>query len=421
MSDFNVNIHQLRNDFSNTHSNPSIYRVNDSIRSTNEKAYDPMIISIGPLHRGKSHLKAMEKHKRRYREQLLENSGPLDVYKDAIRSMVKEARDFYAQEIALDDNEFLDMLVLDGLFIVEFLREYKLVDGGGVMRDRNPIFDSEYIVSHILRDLMLFENQIPMSVVEALFCLSKKDEKKEFKDLIWPLSRCHDMPHALTADDATRPKHLLGLVHSVKCFSFAQRRHSNHVKRCEKENINSAMDLTESGIVFRKKAAGKDCSDWLDITFEKRTLYIPELRISDETESLFRNMIAHEYYRSGSSPRYVSDYVFFLHCLMSSTKDVEVLRRCGVISNWLGGDARVYEVVDRLGTNVFNSRDFSYEDVFSSINEHCGLKWNKWIAVLRRHHFNNPWTMLSLVAAVVLLTATIVQTVFTVLSFYKKT
>ncbi|XP_047962339.1 UPF0481 protein At3g47200-like [Salvia hispanica] len=420
MSEFHVNIDQLGNGVST----PTIYRVDDSLRDslryTNEKAYDPMIISIGPLHRGKSHLKAMEQHKVRYLKKLLGNSGHVDMYKDAIRSEVKKARAFYAEEIGLSDNEFLDMLVLDGIFIVEFLREYKVVDGGRVRRVGNLIFDSVYIVSHLLRDLVLFENQIPLSVVEVLFHLSNRDDKQEFKDLFWPLTGCHDVPRAIMANDDDKPKHLLGLVHSVKCFSFAQLR--THEKRWEeKKNINSATDLKEAGIVFKKKpkVEGKDCG-WLDITFEKRTLYIPELMISDETESLFRNMIAHEYYLSGSRPRYVSDYVFFLHCLMRSTKDVEVLRRCEVIRNWLGGDARVYEMVDRLGTNVFNSRVFSYEGVFDGIHEHCEKKWNKWIAVLRRHHFNNPWTILSLVAAVVLLTATIVQTVFTVTSYYKE-
>ncbi|KAG6394861.1 hypothetical protein SASPL_145451 [Salvia splendens] len=418
-----VNIDQMLPEFCDKASTPSIHRVNDCLRNTNEKAYDPMIISIGPLHQGKPHLKAMEQHKMRYLKQLLGNSSIFCTYLNTIRNMEQTARDFYSHEIELDTNQFVKMLLLDGIFIIEFLREYSDVDGGGIKRDGNPIFGFEYVVSHLLRDLMLFENQIPIFVVEALFQLSNHNNNTEFKDLIWPLTKCSkkDVASALLPNDATRPKHLLGLVHSVKCFSFAQlRSHSNSAKRCEKKNINSATDLKEAGIVFKKKAKGEDCS-WLDITFENRTLYIPELVISDEMESLFKNMIAYEFYLPGSSPKYVSDYVYFLHCLVSNSKDAEVLRRYGVISNWLGGDARVYEVIVRLGTHAFKSRRFSYEGVFGSINEHCGRKWNKWIAVLRRHHFNNPWTVLSLFAAVVLLAVSIVQMVFAVLSFYKKT
>ncbi|XP_047956994.1 UPF0481 protein At3g47200-like [Salvia hispanica] len=416
-----VSIDQMLPEFCDKASTPSIHRVNDCLRNTNEKAYDPMIISIGPLHQGKPHLKAMEQHKMRYLKQLLVNSSIFCTYFNTIRNMEQTARDFYSDEIELDTNQFVKMLLLDGIFIIEFLREYKLVDGGGrVQRDGNPIFGFEYVVSHLLRDLMLFENQIPMFVVEALFQLSNHDNTK-FKDLIWPLTKCSKeyVASALFPNDA---RHLLGLVHTVNCFSFAQLpSHSNHAKHCEKKNINSVTDLKEAGIVFKKpEVEGKDYS-WLDITFENRTLYIPELVISDEMESLFKNMIAYEFYLPRSSPKYVSDYAYFLHCLVSSTKDAEVLRRCGVISNWLGGDARVYEVIVKLGTHAFKSRRFSYEGVFGSINEHCGRKWNKWIAVLRRHHFNNPWTVLSLFAAAVLLTVSIVQMVFAVLSFYKET
>ncbi|XP_047956859.1 UPF0481 protein At3g47200-like [Salvia hispanica] len=415
-----VDIDQMLRGFCYTATTPSIYRVNDCLRNTSEKAYDPMIVSIGPLHRGKPNLEAMDYHKMRYLKQLLGNPFPVEIYVNTIRNVEQTARNFYAQqEIALvDADQFAKMLLLDGIFIIEFLREYSDVDGGGIQRDGNPIFGSEYIVSHLLHDLMLFENQIPMFVVEALFQLSNHDNNTEFKDLIWPLTKCSkkDVANALLPNDAS---HLLGLVHSVKCFSFALL--CSHEKGWKEEkNINSATDLKEAGIVFRKKAAGKDCS-WLDITFKNRTLYIPELMISDETESLFKNMIAYEFYLPGSSPKYVTDYVFFLHCLMSSTKDVEVLRRCGVISNWMGGDARVYNVIVRLGTHAFNSRYFSYGGVFDSINEHSGRKWNKWIAVLRRHHLNNPWTFLSLVAAAVLLSLTMVQTVFAVLSFRKPT
>lgn len=36
------------------------YRVAPKLRSVNEKAYTPQIVSVGPLHRGKLELQAME-------------------------------------------------------------------------------------------------------------------------------------------------------------------------------------------------------------------------------------------------------------------------------------------------------------------------------------------------------------------------
>ena len=120
--------------------------------------------------------------------------------------------------LGLDAYEFTGILLLDG---IEFLREYKLVDGEELKRNENPIFESEYVASHVL----LFENQIPMFVLEALFQLSNHDDDKEFKDLVWPLLRLNDaslpniVPNASLLNDS---RHLLGLVHSVECFSFAR-------------------------------------------------------------------------------------------------------------------------------------------------------------------------------------------------------
>lgn len=39
------------------------YRVAPKLRSVNEKAYTPQIVSVGPLHRGKLELQAMEDQK----------------------------------------------------------------------------------------------------------------------------------------------------------------------------------------------------------------------------------------------------------------------------------------------------------------------------------------------------------------------
>lgn len=41
----------------------SIVRVPVEIRNVSEKAYEPVILAIGPCHRGKNHLMAMAEHK----------------------------------------------------------------------------------------------------------------------------------------------------------------------------------------------------------------------------------------------------------------------------------------------------------------------------------------------------------------------
>lgn len=381
---------------------PSIRRVSDSLRSTSDKAYDPMVISIGPLHHGKGHLKDMQNLKMTYLKDLV--GGSLDdSYVKAIREMEKDARAYYADTIELTSDEFVQMLLLDGSFIIHFLRNYEHnihLPGLG------------HGVTLILRDLMLFENQIPLRVLEKIFELSKdsnKNQETTLFGLIGPFLFESSAPDV----SSSGAEHLLALVHYAITLSF----HKNASSEVKMENIRSASELKEAGVIFEVELEN---SSWLDITFKNKIIHFPALVISDVTEPLFKNMIAYEYYLPTNEPRYFTDYAFFLQCLVHSSKDAELLRRIGIISNWLGGDARVYEVIERLGTNAQPSEKFSYSQVFCNVNRHCKLRRNKWLAVLRRNHFNNPWTAISLFAAAVLLTVSIVQMVYGTLSYHHR-
>lgn len=403
-----VDIDKMLCQFPDPPPSPSIYRVRGSLRSTDDKAYDPMVIAIGPLHRGKGHLKDMQNLKMRYLKELVKKSS-VGSYVNAIRGLERDARAFYAEEIKLKSDEFVQMLLLDGIFIIEFLHQYDL----GI-----PISGFGHVVTLILRDLMLFENQIPLFVLDELFKVSKNNNniRKKLSDLIWPFLSGSPAPDIASSG----AKHLLALVHCARTSSFAKILSSQVGCNGKVENIRSASELKEAGVVFKKVKNDKTrTNSWLDIRFENKTIYFPELEISDVTESLLKNMIAYEYYLPSDEPRYITDYAFFLHCLVHSSKDAELLRRMGIISNWLGGDARVYEVIERLGTNAQPSAKLSYLEVFRSVNCYCKLKRNRWLAVLRRNHFNNPWTAISLVAAAVLLSVGIVQMVYAILSYCK--
>lgn len=115
--------------------------------------------------------------------------------------------------------------------------------------------------------------------------------------------------------------------------------------------------------------------------------------------------------------KHVTDYAFFMHCLIRSTKDVETLRRSGILGNYLGGDDKVYYMLDRLVTNFLRSSDFCYSDVFERLNGHCSGRREKWMARLWRDYFNSPWSLLSFIAAAILLGISIAQLVFTILTY----
>ena len=51
---------------------------------------------------------------------------------------------------------------------------------------------------------------------------------------------------------------------------------------------------------------------------------------------------------------------------------------------------------------------------------HCKKRRNKWRAMFMKNYLSNPWVFISLVAAVILLIATIMQTIYTVVPFYTR-
>ncbi|KAL2543047.1 Plant protein of unknown function (DUF247) [Abeliophyllum distichum] len=401
-------IYTLLNSLSSapSESGPSIFRVGDHLRSINPEAYEPEIIAIGPFHHGKHHLQKMEQHKVRYLKLVLQrkDESSLERCVTAMRDLEDRARKCYAEDIKLTKDEFVEMLLLDGCFIIEFLRKFQ----NKKCRDKDdPIFQYGHIKNHLLDDLMVFENQIPFFIIHRLFDIIITDTGESINILIWPLQQKFPFTNVLE----TQHHHLLGIVHDLQCPSFAKRLSDNDPM----EYINAAIELQEAGISFKKSDSFSFC-----IKFENKKMFIPKWKITDSTESLFRNLIAYEYYLTGSPQRYVTDYAFFMHCLVHSSEDAKLLRLSGIISNLLGTDEMVYRLINKLGKNIFiNSEGFSYSNIFDNVNRHCGNKRNRWMATLRRDYFSSPWALISVLAAITLLVLTIIQTTFAILSYCK--
>lgn len=410
-----VSVDHVLEDYSSQH--PCIHRVSNRVRATNPTAYDPTIVAIGPFHRDKADLKNMEHQKERYLEQILESRGELDrdPYLQAIEPLEAEARECYSQPIGLGADEFVGMLLLDAAFIIGFLGEYDRVVCKNKKAVNHAIFRFGHVMWDVLEDLVLLENQIPFFVLKKLFHLWRRDEQETMIHLVSPLLSLNRSELESLEDPDNNEDHLLGFVHCLECMSFSP----DVVSRvCVMENIISATELKQAGVSFNKAEDGEEIS-WLDIDFKNNKIIVPTLEVSDTTESKLRNMMAYEHYLPRSAQKYVTDYVFFMSRLIHDAKDAQILRRYGIISNWLGGDDAVYQLFNRMGTRAEISPKFSYINVFRDVNLYCGRRRNRWIAMLRRDYFNSPWKLISFVAGVVLLGVGIVQMVFAIISYGK--
>ncbi|XP_028062461.1 UPF0481 protein At3g47200-like [Camellia sinensis] len=333
----------------------------------------------------------------------------------AIKELEERARNCYAETIPLESDEFVEMMLLDSLIIIELFRKSSM---RRLRAKSDHIFQSEQIRFALRRDLILLENQLPFFILVRLFNMTKIDSDLEIIQIALTFLEFNAPDQKLEAPrgiSINNIKHLLHLVHSCWCFKFAEM--SRNATEKELEFINSATELQESGIQF-KKAEERNL---FDIKFISGILEIPLLSIAaEEGESFFTNLVAFELCPSYHEPEYVCDYVVFMNCLINSFEDVRLLRHSEIIESWVGDDAELHAMWHKLfNITLTDTEKFSYSQVFNDVNNHCKRRRNMWMANLKRNYFNSPWALISFLVATILLLLTVAQTIFSILSFGK--
>ncbi|KAL5977006.1 hypothetical protein ACLOJK_021344 [Asimina triloba] len=420
----------------------SIHRVPDCFRQQGrEDSYVPQIISIGPLHRNKESLQSMEEHKQKYLRDVVSRAhhdsreAPSKILERClikVKSLEKEARECYSEEIDLDSNEFVEMMVVDGCFVVGLLCKAAgqlHVDAG------DPTFKMGWLMSKLQNDLLMLENQIPFVVLQALFVMVNAAGKIQgslaslaldfFEGLLPRIEKAKKEVPAIGC------QHLLHLFHSSLLPTAEEEKKRKRKRKrlvCfqanvkeEKEKqmetagfnlIHSVTALKESGIKFKK---AKGAESFFDVRFRNGVMEIPAIVIHGATNSLFLNLIALEQCYSHCSDHFTA-YTAFMNCLINTATDVGSLRRSGIVENWLGSDEEVAHLVKNLGREVAISTDgFYLSRVFTEVHHYCRTDWNTWKASLKRDYFSNPWAILSFAAAILLLLLTFLQTFFAIL------
>ena len=402
-----------------------IFRVPQSLVEINEKAYQPHIVSIGPYHHGKDHLKMIQEHKWRLLDTLIartENQGVcLDDYFKAIASKEESIRECYSEAIDLNSNEFVEMMVLDGCFIVEIL----CIVGKIVQNDpKDPIFNMLWVFPFLMRDLLRLENQIPFFVLQTLFDMYMTSLDKEGPSLA---------QLALDSFDYVieRPTEVLQRYYNIKAVHLLdlfrltfmpQSKGSNEKKYLHdgtKDSVSttipSAQRLHVAGIKFKPRKS--DSISLLDIKFDNGVLEIPPLAIDDSISSFFLNCVAFEQCYSDCS-KHITSYTTFMSCLIRKPSDVGVLSDQNVIENDFGTDKEVVRFFSNISKDVpFDFQQSYLFKLFEDLNEHCRNKWHVRWADFKYTYFNSPWSFISALAATLLLVLTVIQAFFAIYAY----
>ncbi|KAF5181847.1 hypothetical protein FRX31_028565 [Thalictrum thalictroides] len=397
----------------------SIYRVPACVTDLNRKAYKPQTVSFGPYHHGEKDLMLMEGHKQRALLHFLKRSNkPVGIYVEALQSRVQELRDSYdwIDPMWNDENLFLQLMILDGCFILEVLRSTTGVSNDYAYND--PIFSQHgkiHIMPYIRRDMLMIQNQIPMLLLEILLAVETEKEKNEeflnkmILKFCTPNQDFYKMGPCLHVLDVYRKS----LLQDLRKKSRHTQKSPSLIHESSGNIIRSAVELHEAGIRFKRSKT----TSLKDISFRGGVLFLPTIVVDDTTESTFLNLMAFERFHVGVGNE-VTSYVFFMDNIIDSSKDVSLLHSSGIIQNAIGSDKAVAKLFNSLSKDVTLEPESSLDRVHKKVHDYCGKRWNEWRANLIHTYFRSPWAILSLVAAVVLMALTIAQTIYTIYPYY---
>ncbi|KAJ6850374.1 putative UPF0481 protein [Iris pallida] len=339
----------------------------------------------------------------------------------------------------LTSNDFVETMVLDGTFILELFRGAAREGFKQLGYCRNdPIFAMRGTMHSIQRDMIMLENQIPLFVLDRLLAvqvgqpdrygLVARIALRFFAPLMPTDEHLRRSDHASSAE--FDPLSDVGL-HCLELFRrsllrtgpeppprFWIRRGSHkrkvEVDRRQQQLIHCVSELRDAGFQLRREKTDR----FWDIKFKDGVLRIPRLLIHDGTKSLLLNLIAFEQCHMDCGND-ITSYAVFMNNLINSDEDVAYLHYHGIIEHWLGDNGEVADLFNRLCLEVvFDINDSYLSGLSEQVNRYYNHKWNTWRASLVHNYFGNPWAIISLVAAVVLLVLTLLQTYYTIYAYY---
>ncbi|PIA28672.1 hypothetical protein AQUCO_06800092v1 [Aquilegia coerulea] len=392
-------------------SEPCIYSVPDTLRWVNEEAYTPNIISIGPLHYGKERLRKMEVNKQRYLNDFLIHNPNLSLkdYVVIVRDMEDRTRNSYAEHISFTSNELVKIMLLDSCFLIEYFIKYKYRN----LRNKDdPLFQIDILRSDVKRDTVLIENQLPFFILEHLFNamnVAGQFGAGNHSFLLLVLNFygkcCQDVVLHFSTHQV---RHFVDLL--LYFYIPADARMEPKGNDENRIYIPNATALHDAGVKFRNNT-NSQVKCILDVKFSNGMLEMPMIEVCDTTESELRNMIAFEQCISGDT-RYLSDYVTLMDCLIDTPNDAALLRKYEIINNMLGNNEAVKQVFNKLGKCIaLRKESFYFSRLLEDVNAYYNTRWHVWKATLTRNYFNSPWSITSVIAAVILLILAFIQTV----------
>uniref|UniRef100_A0ACD5X0T5 Uncharacterized protein n=1 Tax=Avena sativa TaxID=4498 RepID=A0ACD5X0T5_AVESA len=456
-----------------------VAKVRDLTRNVASSEYDPDHVSIGPYNYPRPESKTPRLAKQRDKltslRAVLSAAKPgmtVESYVNELTRLEPQARSCY--ENTFDDltrDDFVRMLLLDGCYILNRfvrlrVRARSITDDDvgtasngsrsssttsadvGLAANGSSSTASDDVATAanggsttargaaalealaVVRDVFfLAENQIPFFVLEKIGELTNLVGEDSASTWIaehaLDLMSRQEYAKAAPAMVPHWPGNLLHLLHMHLKPNDALLRGAAD-RSASSGRWRTATEYSYAGVKFMSRAMSETRSVRciLDVNLDGGTLEVPQLDIDNETWRLLRNLMALEQRNGVTIGSYVTAYCVFMSQLAGTPRDVELLSKRRIIVHAHGNDDEVAKCfADLCKGIVFNIGDPAVNYLWNTrqkLDKRSRSYRRRWMAWLRRKYFSNPWLFVGLLAAAVGLLCAVVQSVYSVLSYYEQ-
>ncbi|KAF8009476.1 hypothetical protein BT93_J0463 [Corymbia citriodora subsp. variegata] len=156
----------------------AIFRISPTLCGINPKAKQPEIVIFWPISQGPGPFARV----RRAQVVLPQEASLIAL----LAAEENSARSCYSEPVPMSSGNFVEMMLLDSCFVLEFLLHIFRSDDA--MDEDDPIFTRPWIILILIRDLLKLENQVPYFLVKSLFNFSSSTRVKAKTDHLCTLA-----------------------------------------------------------------------------------------------------------------------------------------------------------------------------------------------------------------------------------------
>ena len=397
------------------------------------KYCEPRVVSLGPIHHGNPKYQLTEEYKLMLADKFIGKTGrTVEELYGIIEDKIKELRECYDEKVTrkYSDEDLAWMLFVDGCATLQFID----LSVKGTVEDFKIKNDQ---VAFVQQDLFLLENQLPYQLLDYLMKKIKEENSKmeenlrksiqTFIDKQSMLAGGTESPNAQKAPYDENAIHLLDLLRKRLLGLDGEKDTQKMLgQKCaeidegEWQSFRNVQELREVRINLKHNKS----RSLREIKFNKKCyfcegiLWLPKITVDDSTGPKFFNLIAYEMCPDFANDFGVTSYISFLDSLIDEQKDVIDLRNAGILRNLLGSDQEVADVFNEIGTDLVPNLDI-YRDVRVQIQKYYKMQKKIKISPVIHTHFSSPWTFIAFFAASSALGLSVVQTVYSILAYYK--